>query len=375
MRILQQDGGTPNGRFMERKRTNCRLFKHPGPRAGRWGIWALLAVWVSVLGFATLPPALAGSSNAEQPANDRPTVIVAVGAAGEEQFGKEFARWAEQWSKVSQTAGAKYIVVGLTPTNETADWSRLKDALSGETTLSTATLWLVLLGHGTFDGREAKFNLRGPDLSASELAEWLKPFRRPVAVLNCASASSPFLNKLSAPGRVIVTATRSGYEQNFARFGEHLAAGIADPAADLDKDGQTSLLEAFLAASRRVDEFYAAEGRLATEHALLDDNGDGLGTPADFFRGVRAVKKPAGGGSVDGLRAHQFHLVRSAQELRLPPEVRARRDELELAIANLRASKATLGEDEYCRRLERLLLQLARLYAGEAEASQPKVAP
>ena len=164
----------------------------------------------------------------------------------------------------------------------------------------------MLIGHGTFDGKEAKFNLRGPDLSATELAAWLKPFRRPVIVINCASSSSPFLNQLSAPERIIVTATRSGYEDNFARFGKFMAEAIADPAADLDKDGQTSLLEAFLMASRRVKEFYEADGRLVTEHALLDDNGDGLGTPADFFRGVRAVKKPVEGGSVDGVRANQI---------------------------------------------------------------------
>jgi len=228
-------------------------------------------------------------------------------------------------------------------------------------------LWLIFIGHGTFDGKEAKFNLRGPDISADELAAWLKPFHRPLAVINCASSSSPFINKLSAAGRVVVTATRSGYEQNYARFGQFIAEAIADPAADLDKDEQTSLLEAFVMASRRVKEFYDAEGRLATEHALLDDNGDGLGTPADFFRGVRAVKKPAEGATVDGLRAHQLHLVRSERELRMPPEVRLRRDELELALARLRDSKASFEEDEYYRRLENLMLELARFYSERGE--------
>ena len=121
-------------------------------------------------------------------------------------------------------------------------------------------------------------------------------------------------------------------------------------------------------ASRRVGEFYEAEGRLATEHALLDDNGDGLGTPADFFRGVRAVKKPAGGGMVDGLRAHQIHLIRSNEEQRMSPEVRARRDELELSAARLRDSKQQLGEDEYYRRLEELMRALAELYSSQPTA-------
>lgn len=297
---------------------------------------------------------------------DQPTVIVAVGAAGEEDFGKEFAKWSELWVQTSDKAGAKHIVVGLNPTNAATDLSFLKQALADEPTNSTAELWLVLIGHGTFDGREAKFNLRGPDLSATELAEWLKPFHRPVIVINCASASSPFINQLSAPGRVIVTATKSGYEQNYARFGQFMAAAIADPTADLDKDGQTSLLEAFILASRRVMEFYATEGRLATEHALLDDNGDSLGTPSDFFRGVRAVKKSSDGGAVDGLRAHQLHLLRSEQEQKMSPEHRAHRDELELVIAKLRESKPQLGEEEYCRRLENLMLELSKLYSTRA---------
>src|SRR5207253_3682573 len=174
---------------------------------------------------------------------------------------------------------------------------------------------------------------------ATDLAEWLKPFRRPLAVIDCASSSGPFLNKLSATNRVVVVAAKSGYEQNYARFGQYISEAIADPEADLDKDGQTSLLEAFLMASRRVADFYNAEGRLATEHALLDDNGDGLGTPADWFRGIRAMKKAKEGASADGLRAHQFHLVRSEQEQKLSSELRARRDELELAIAKLRDAK------------------------------------
>jgi hypothetical protein len=296
--------------------------------------------------------------------SDRATVIVAIGAAGEEEFGKEFGKSAELWVKNCDKAGVKQIAIGLAPTKASSDLSLLKQALADEPTNSVAELWLVLIGHGTFDGKEAKFNLRGPDLSATELGEWLKPFRRPMVIVNGASSSSPFINKLSAPGRVIVTATRSGHEENYARFGKFMAEAIADPTADLDKDDQTSILEAFIMASRRVLEFYETEGRLATEHALLDDNGDTLGTPADFFRGVRAVKKPAGGGTVDGLRAHQIHLVRSEQEQKMPPELRARRDELELSVARLRELKPTLSEDEYYRRLEQLMIALADLYSA-----------
>jgi hypothetical protein len=225
-----------------------------------------------------------------------------------------------------------------------------------------------LIGHGTFDGKEAKFNLRGPDFSATDLATWLQPFRRPLIVINTAAASGPFLNKLSGPGRIIVTATRSGYEQNFARFGQFFSATIADLKADLDKDGQVSVLEAFLMASHDVAEFYKSEGRLATEHPLVDDNGDGLGTPPDWFRGIRAIKKPAQGASLDGLRAHQVHLVRSDAERKLSPALRTRRNELELGIMQLRETKETLPPDDYYHRLEILLLELARLYESSGLA-------
>jgi hypothetical protein len=223
-------------------------------------------------------------------------------------------------------------------------------------------LWLVFIGHGTFDGRSAKFNLRGPDLSAAALATALKPCQRALVVIQCASASGPFLNALSAPGRVIITATRSGYEVNATRFGGYLAQAIADPAADLDKDGQTSLLEAYLSASRLVEQFYKEQGRLMTEHALLDDNGDGLGTPAEWFRGVRAVKSAADAKAVDGVRTHQMFLVRGDAERQLSPEVRARRDELERELGALRSRKTKINEDEYYRQLEGILLETARLY-------------
>ena len=324
--------------------------------------------WLCILaGLAGTVSAIANGTN-ETNGTQPATVIVAVGAAGEEEFGKDFEKSAELWKLACAKAGANQVSLGLGPTNATSDLAQLKNAFAREATNSSAELWLVLIGHGTFDGKEAKFNLRGPDLSATELAEWLKPFRRPLVMINGASSSSPFVNKLSAPNRVIVTATRSGSEENFARFGKFMAESIADPDADLDKDKQTSVLEAFIMASRRTSEFYEADGRLVTEHALLDDNGDGLGTPTDFFRGVRAVKKPAGGGTVDGLRAHQVHLVRSEEEQQLSPKLRERRDELELAMARLRETKNTFSNDEYYQKLEKLMLELAKLYLGPTNA-------
>jgi hypothetical protein len=223
-------------------------------------------------------------------------------------------------------------------------------------------LWVVLIGHGTYDGREAKFNLRGPDLTDLELSQWLAPYKRPVVIINCASASGPFINRLSGSTRVVVTATKSGFEMNFARFGEYLAETIADPHADLDKDGQVSLLEAFLTAGSRVDEYYRTHSQLATEHALLDDNGDKLGTPPNWFHGVRATQRAKDGAALDGTRAHQLHLIPSDNERGIPVELRRKRDQLELSIAALRDQKQKLGEEEYYGRLDKLMVELARLY-------------
>jgi len=235
----------------------------------------------------------------------------------------------------------------------------------------SSELYLVLIGHGTFDGKEARFNLRGPDVSATDLATWLQPFRRPLALIDTSSSSAPFLNKLSATNRVIITATRSGNEQNITRFGQYFAEAITSPDADLDKDGQVSLLEAFLIASRRTSEFYKVEGRIATEHALIDDNGDGLGTQADWFRGLRAVKAPKEKAAVDGALAQQFHLLHSEAENRLTEEQRKKRDELEHEVFRHREKKGKVPEDQYYRDLEKMLLDLARLYETNSTSANP----
>ena len=300
------------------------------------------------------------------PSTDRTTVIIVVGAPGEAEFGSNFVRQASLWEKACERAQCRRITLGLDATAQTNDFERLRQTLEGEPHDSPNDLWLVLIGHGTFDGKEARFNLRGPDVSATELALWLQPFNQRLAIINTASCSAPFLNKLSGTNRVVITATRSGNEQNFARFGQYFCEAITNPQADLDKDQQVSLLEAFLMASRQAGEFYKAEGRLATEHALLDDSGDGLGTPADWFRGLRAIKRPKDNATVDGLLAQQFHLLSSPTEQKLSPDQRARRDALERVIILHREKKAQLSEDEYYRELEKLLLELGRFYESNS---------
>lgn len=314
--------------------------------------------------FLLVPLLLAAGAFAAEPAIDRATVVVVAGAPGDSEFTTVFDSEIKIWTDLCARAEAKPVIIGAGAAEATSDHDRLKQALAEEPKDSVGELWVVFVGHGTFDGKEAKFNLRGVDVSATELTEWLKPFKRPLAIIDTSSASAPFLAKLAGPNRVVVSSTRSGFEQNYARFGKYFAEAIADPTSDLDKDGQVSLLEAYLGAARRTAEFYKTEGRLATEHALLDDNGDGLGTPADWFKGVRATKQAREGASLDGTRAQQFMLVRSPLERQLTPAARAQRDELELAIAKLREKKAKMTDELYFRELEKLLLKLAELYDG-----------
>ena len=312
----------------------------------------------------TLASPLAGA------AEDRPTVLVVAGTAGTPDYGVAFQSWTDGWRDAARRAGADFVAIGegppatpgSKPDASPSDRDRLRDLLSDRAKANPGgTLWLVLIGHGSFDGREAKFNLRGPDCTAAELAAWLKPLAGPVAVLDCTSSSGPFLNKLSGGNRVVVTATKSGQEQNYARLGQFLAAAWADPHADLDKDGQTSLLEAFLLASKQTGDFYKSQARLSSEHALIDDNADGKGTPADWFEGTRLARKPKDG-VADGRRASQLHLIRNERDRQVPPEVLRRRDELETRVAALRDRKPALEESDYYRELEGLLVQLAQTY-------------
>lgn len=313
-----------------------------------------------------LPVASAEATSARTPA-----VIVVVGAAGSDEFREPFRQWAGRWVKGAERAKVGSVVIGLDEQSEAigkageSDRSRLQKELSRGAERSENPLWVVLIGHGTFDGKTARFNLRGEDVTAADLREWLRPMKRPVALINCSSASAPFLTELSAADeRVVISATRSGSEFNFARFGDALSSAISEGAADLDKDEQASLLEAFLYASAQTAEFYSSDTRLQTEHALLDDNGDKLGTPSEFFQGLRATKTAKSGAKPDGALASRFILIPSEREAGLSPETRAKRDELEKELARIRGMKGELPEEEYWQRVEGVVAAIARLYAS-----------
>jgi hypothetical protein len=297
-------------------------------------------------------------------------LLVVVGAPGEQTYRETFAQSVQDWLAACRSANKTVRVIEASP-DETNQIQQLREALSQQGA-SEQELWLVLIGHGTFDGKEAKFNLAGPDISAQELATLAAPIRRPLVLLNTASASAPFINALSSTNRIIVTATKSGHEENYARFGTYLARAIVNLEADLDKDGQVSVLEAFLMASRNVEDFYLSEKRLATEHALIEDNGDGKGTPASFYSGVRPAKKPQEAAHLDGFRSHQLHFLPNEEEARLTPAVRKRRNDLELELERARARKAQLKEEEYLALIEPVISELSRLYRDAAKGTKEK---
>ena len=288
-------------------------------------------------------------------------LLVVVGAAGEEEFGKQFEEWSQAFESLKDES------INLTMLNgaaEKTDRMLLQEQLQTiANDEQTEELWLVLLGHGTFDGNTAKFNLKGPDFSSIELKEWLNFVKQKTVIINCSSCSSPFVKHLSGPNRIVISATKSESQYNFARFGQFFSDAMQSNGIDLDKDGQTSLLEAFVAASTKTQDFYASDGRLATELALLDDNGDGYGTPANWFSGTRAVKKPKTG-KADGLAANQTFLTRNKTGLQLSPEAEARRNELELELQRLFELKRRIGEDDYYNRLEAIMVELAKLYTN-----------
>jgi len=299
-----------------------------------------------------------------EPTNSQATVIVVVGEAGEQKYESQFTQWSDSWENAAETAKCHFVRIGPPqdlPENQ-QDRDVLRKKLQELVEQPPSELWLVLIGHGTFDGKKAKFNLRGKDIAADELGQWLKPISSRTAIINSASASGPFVNSLSGANRVVITATQSGFEYNFARIGGFLAEAIQDERSDLDKDGQTSLLEAWLAAAYRTKEHYESESQLVTEHTLLDDNADGKGTPADWFRGIHVKKNAQENAIPDGTLANQMLLVPAESAQPVPTELVSKRDELELELANLRLKKKGLTEEEYLNLLEPILLKLARIY-------------
>ncbi len=351
------------------RRNLCSIF---GCNLTRFGACYLVGV---ALSFAGTPAEIRAqedqvvhSENSDSQEPQR--VIVVVGAPGNFEYAQEFTDLLQAWRDVAQRAGWTLTVVGSTQPIETkaTDKQRVREAIAAQA-VARSRLWLVLLGHGTSAAGEAKFNLVGPDLSATELSTWLAPLACPLVVVNCSSASAPFLPALSGPERVVITATRSGNEINFARFGKYFVQAMADLSTDVDHDLTVSLLEVFLSASVQTERFYSDQSRLTTEHALLDDNADRVGSSSDFFQAGRAVRLPQGDAQVDGANARRISVLASPDAPQFSGAQLLEREQLEHELSKLRGRRAELGEKEYYSELEVILLKLAELYAA-AEPAQ-----
>ncbi|HEX5965131.1 MAG TPA: hypothetical protein VFY51_04340 [Pyrinomonadaceae bacterium] len=280
--------------------------------------------------------------------------IIINGAGGEAEYAKQFTQWTTDLNSVlSRRYGfdpGKIKVLSEKQANA-EEVKRTFGSLKTELDANNV-LYVFLIGHGSFDGKEAKFNLVGPDLSASDYNQLLTalPTKR-IVVFNMSSASGEFVKPLSAKGRIIVTATRNGQETNATRFAGFFITALNATDGDTDQDGHTSVLEAFVYANRLTEEFYKRAGRLATEHALLDDNGDGVGREkAEGGEGVLARAT-----YLDSLSGDEA--AASAATGRLLKE----RSRLEGEIEQLIARKGNMTEAEYEATLERLFIELAKV--------------
>lgn len=294
----------------------------------------------------------AGIACAQKAPDSNKFAVIINGAGGEAVYAKQFEEWTGQLSNVLSTKfgfDTKQLTVlkGANADDVKRTFTTLKTQLDPNN-----ALFVFLIGHGSFDGKESKFNLVGPDLSAAEYNTLLSslPTRR-VVVFNMSSASGEFIKSLSARGRIVVTATKNGQETNATRFPGFFISALNATDADTDQDGHISVLEAFVYANRLTADFYKQAGRLATEHAMLDDNGDGVGRE----------KLEAG----EGLLARATYLdslstgeaAASAATGRLLKE----RTRLEGEIEQLIARKGSMVETEYEATLERLFIELAKV--------------
>lgn len=290
-------------------------------------------------------------------------VLVVSGLAGEPQYRASFSKLA---AAVADAARQRWGVTDSSLVHLAEDPAIDRTRITGRSTkaevLAALTrleararpddvVLVILLGHGSQQGDIPQFNLPGPDLSAPELAAALDKFAgRTVVVVNASSASGGFVPVLAARGRVIVTATKSGFERNATSFGEWFVKGLTTDQADADKNGRVSVAEAFTYARREVVRSYQAEKRLLTEHAQLDDDGDGKASAELGATGDGGLAK-----------AIAFALATApVVDPALAPLV-AERGRLEAAIATLRGRKASMDAAAYERELERLLVRLAEV--------------
>jgi hypothetical protein len=278
--------------------------------------------------------------------------VTNAGLGGEPDYDQRFKMWAgDIESSLKRAGGDANVITLLAPTREQI---RARMAEVAKRAKPADALVLMLIGHGTFDGVDYKFNIPGPDITGAELASLLDavPCARQLVVNMTSSGGGAiaFLRKLN---RVVISATKSGTEKNATVFARYWAEALRDPAADSDKNESVSAIEAFHFAQRKTADAYESQKRLATEHAVLEDTGKGEG---------ERTPSPENG---EGKLAASFTVVRlgaNAAAARDPAKraLLDRKETLEQAIDKLKYEKAALPADEYRKQLGQLLLELAR---------------
>jgi hypothetical protein len=293
-------------------------------------------------------------------------VAVIVGLGGEPEHAETFRRWAG--SLVEHATGrldiprarVLYLLddpqqdAARAPGRSTKEEIQKGLAAIGAAAAADDVVFITLIGHGTWDGKVAKFNLPGPDMTAADFAAILRTFKtKNIVFVNTASASGPFVDALAGTARVVVTATRSGAEQFATVFGGYFVDALAGEAADADKNKRISVLEAFNAAKIEVARVYEQRGIMLTERAMLEDGGDGEGS-----------LDPAANGK-DGSVAAVLSMGAPKSALALPadPALRALHEErraLEQRAESLKLLKASMPPAQYAAELEKVLTDLAR---------------
>src|SRR5580698_2754138 len=276
-----------------------------------------------------------------------------AGLGGEPEYDARFSGWAKDLDKLLHEVEPHAKIKTLygpdaTRANVEAHLHELaKEAKPDDSVV------LMLIGHGSFDEFDYKFNLPGPDLSATELAGLLDKIPAHQLIVNMTSASGGSIAALEKPKRVVITATKTGTEKNATVFPRYWIEGLRDPAADSDKNDIVTALEVFRYAEEKTAKFYETQKRLSTEHALIEDAGKGEG-----------VKTPSPENG-EGLTAGRFavlHLGSAAVESRDPAKLALlkQKEELEAAIDDLKYRKASMAVQEYRMQLQQLLLNLAK---------------
>jgi hypothetical protein len=281
--------------------------------------------------------------------------VTVAGLGGEPDYEQRFTALAKDLDKLLKMSAVDAHVYTLTGADATR--ANLTDTLGSiaREAKPEDDFVLILIGHGSFDDVEYKFNLVGPDISGPELAALCDRISaRRQLIVNTTSASGGSISALRRPGRIVIAATKSGTEKNATIFARYWVQALHDPDADVDKNEAISALEAFQYAERKTAEFYEAQKRLATEHAVFEDTGKN-----------EPVREPSGE-SGEGRLASTFTVIRmgAAEKAANDPAKRAllaKKEELERKIDTLKYEKAAMSQDDYKKQLTAALVELARI--------------